>query len=127
MEYVVKYNEELRKQKEEEKVQREKMLKEEIDASASNERKAALVFRFLEEKKRTDAQLAKKKEDKEFTGKPNMSKTLKNWKTQKNYHPGKWIKLPLQDKEMWSCCTSNIKESSGCQVMVKDKMAWQFL
>lgn len=125
-EYVTHYNEKLRKQKEDEKAQREKILQESVDKAASSERKAALVFRYLEEKKRTDALLAKKKEDKEFTGKPNMGKTLKNWKEYEYYHPGKWDKPRVQDKEMWTCCASEVKESRGCQFRVRDKMAWQF-
>lgn len=126
IENVAKHNEDLRKKKEEEKVGWEKMMRE-VDPSASNERRTALVFRLLEEKGKMDAQIAKKKEEKEFTGKPNMSKTLKNWRTYQYDHPGRWMKPVLQDKEMWSCCSSTIKESRGCQATVKDKMAWQFL
>jgi len=85
------------------------------------------MLRFLEERKRMNAQLAKKKEDKEFTGKPNMSKTLKNWRKYQHYHPGQWLRLPSQDKEMWSCCISSVKESRGCKTIIKDKMAWQFV
>ena len=29
-------------------------------------------------------------------------------------------------KAMWSCCSSEIKESQGCQARIQDDMAWQF-
>ena len=125
-EFVTEYNEKLRKQKEEEKPQRERILHEEVEIAASKERKDALVFRLTEEKKRIDAQLAKKKEEKEFTGKPNLTKTLKNGKAYEYYHPGKWDKPKVQDKEMWTCCASEVKESRGCQFRVRDKMSWQY-
>lgn len=60
-ERVAQINNMLRKQKEDEKLLREKILSEKVDMAASNERKAALVFRILEDKKRQDNQLAKVK------------------------------------------------------------------
>ncbi len=58
-ECVDRLNEQLRKQKEDERILREKILREEVDMAASKERKAALVFRYAEERKRVDAQLTK--------------------------------------------------------------------
>lgn len=52
-------NDKLRKQKEEEKIIREKIIRDQIDVAASKEKQAALVFRYLEEKKRMDNQMAK--------------------------------------------------------------------
>ena len=126
VQFVTRLNEKLRKQKEDERIQREKILKEEIDLSASKERKAALAFRYIEEKKRLDAMLAKKREEREFTGKPNMGKTLKNWRRFQYHHPGKWVIISGNDKGMWSCCASFVKEGRGCQYTVHDDMAWQF-
>ena len=58
-EYVDQYNEKLRKQKDDERLLLEKILRENVETAASDEKRAALVFRYLEEKKRVDAQLAK--------------------------------------------------------------------
>ena len=58
-ECVDAYNERLRKQKEDERLLREKILRDVVDVAASKERRAALVFKYVEEKKRLDAQLAK--------------------------------------------------------------------
>ena len=53
------YNEKLRKLKDDEQALRMKILQESVDMAASVERKAALVFRFVEDKKRVDAQIAR--------------------------------------------------------------------
>ena len=119
-------NEKLRKQKEEEKVIRDKILKESVDMAASKEKQTALVFRFLEEKKLIDAQVKRRKVVKEFTGKPDLTMSLKSIKQLDYCHPGKWIKAKFQDKEMWSCCASEMKDSTGCQTQVLDKLAWKF-
>ena len=59
IETIEAFNERLRKLRDEEQPMRKKILKENIDMAASDERKAALVFRYVEEKKRVDAQLAR--------------------------------------------------------------------
>ena len=103
------YNKKLRRLKTTEQGKRQRLLNETVDPTASKERKAALVFRYMEENKRADAQMARKKELKEFTGFPDMSKTLKNRKVYTYFHPGKWT--TGNKKEMWSCCASGIKDS----------------
>ena len=113
----------MRRQKTAEKMRREKIIQEIIDPTASKERKAALAFRYMEENKRLDLQLAQKKKDKEFTGVPDMSKTLKSTKKYIHYHPGKW--LVFQNKEIWNCCASEARESRGCKFKIIDKMKWQ--
>lgn len=49
----------LRKIKESEASLREKIRIEKVDKAASKEKQAALIFRFIEEKKKFDRQLAK--------------------------------------------------------------------
>jgi len=120
------FNEKLRKQKEDEKVVRDKIFKEFVDKSASKERQAALVFRYLEEKKLIDAQVNRRKIEKEFTGRPDLTQTLRSHKEFQYHHPGIWTKTKLQDKEMWSCCASEVKNSTGCHLEVIDNMAWQY-
>lgn len=56
---VTKQNQLLRKLKEAEAMLREKIRIKQIDKAASKERQAALLFRYVEEKKRMDHQLAK--------------------------------------------------------------------
>lgn len=119
-------NESLRKQKEDEKVLRDKIFKESVDKAASKERQAALIFRYLEEKKLVDAQVNRRKMVREFTGKPDLTRTLKPVKEFQYYHEGIWGKTKLQDKEIWSCCASEVKESIGCHLKVVDKMAWKY-
>ena len=107
------YNDKLRRLKTTEQGKRQRLLNETVDPTASKERKAALVFRFMEENKRADAQMERKKELKEFTGFPDLSKTLQNKKKYSYFHPGKWVKI--SGKDMWSCCSSGIKDSRGSQ------------
>eukprot|EP00826_Nyctotherus_ovalis_P055290 TRINITY_DN732_c0_g2_i3.p1 TRINITY_DN732_c0_g2~~TRINITY_DN732_c0_g2_i3.p1 ORF type:complete len:302 (-),score=114.93 TRINITY_DN732_c0_g2_i3:61-966(-) len=121
------FNEQLRKQKEDEKIIRDKIFQESVDKAASKERQAALVFRYLEEKKLIDAQVNRRRMMREFTGRPDLSKTLKSAKELEHRHTGKWEKSKLDGKEMWSCCASEVKESAGCNLRVVDKMAWKYL
>lgn len=119
------YGERLRKQKTAEKTRREKIVEERVNPAASKERKAALAFRYMEESKRQDLQLAKKKRDKEFTGVPDISATLKRTKKVQYYHPGRWLKPEFQNKEMWSCCSCEVREGRGCRHKVTNAMGWQ--
>eukprot|EP00831_Metopus_contortus_P079796 TRINITY_DN8012_c0_g1_i3.p1 TRINITY_DN8012_c0_g1~~TRINITY_DN8012_c0_g1_i3.p1 ORF type:complete len:302 (+),score=57.49 TRINITY_DN8012_c0_g1_i3:272-1177(+) len=124
-ERVKTMNEKWRKQKQEELPLRRQIL-ESIDKAYSQEKQAALLFRYTEEKKRLDQQLAQKMEEKMFTGKPDMKKTLRSTKKYSYYHPGKWMKPKFESKEMWTCCANEHKESRGCQFRMQDKMAWNY-
>ena len=123
---VEELNKSRRKQKETDKVEIEKLLKESIDKAATKERKAALAHRYMEEKKQDELQLAKKKVKKEVIGHPDISQTVKSSKEYEYYHPGKWMKTKIENKEMWSCCASEIKYGRGCQYRVIDKMGWKY-
>lgn len=50
-------------------------------------------------------------EEKMFTGKPDLSKTHRIYGKYVYCHPGKWIKSVADGKEMWNCCSSEIKET----------------
>lgn len=65
-------------------------------------------------------------EEKMFTGKPDLSQTIRSYKTHLYYHPGKWVKSQFAEKEIWNCCANEIKDSQGCQYLIKDQMAWQY-
>lgn len=120
------FNEQLRKQKEDEKIVRDKIFQESVDKAASKERQAALVFRYLEEKKLIDAQVNRRRMVREFTGRPDLGKTLRPAKELAHSHTGKWEKSKLDGREMWSCCASEVRESAGCCLKVVDKMAWKY-
>lgn len=141
-ELVGRLNEKLRKQKEDERILREKILRESVDMAASRERKAALVFRFLEEKKRSDGQVAlarqrilekqrlegeKTKMRSSMKSTSNMTKTMLNSKRYDYYHPGAWMKTLAHDREMWTCCASEDREGRvriGRGICRRDVSVW---
>jgi hypothetical protein len=62
--------------------------------------------------------------DPELTLRPNTSKTLRNTKSTKYYHNGKWQMNPVEKEECWSCCMNNEKGSEGCVAVKVDKQKW---
>jgi len=124
---ITRFNEDLRKIKEEDQVLREELKRKFIfeNPAASQEKVDAGVFRLVHEHKIRIMKPKSEFEAKNLTFKPDMEQTLRNEKYNKQYHNGKWGTNAIsKDKEVWSCCMNEEAKSAGCNKIEIDPKRW---
>jgi hypothetical protein len=90
----------------------------------SHEKTAAAVFKQVAESKLKDIQ-QKFYGVKEESFEPDVSKTIKRRSVKKFKHDGCFQFNQALNKEIWSCCANENKDSKGCVVTYKDPDKWQ--
>lgn len=92
----------------------------------SKEKATAMVHRLVQESK------DKNKQDelhgvKSETFRPDLTETLRKNYRKKAKHDGVFHLNEALQKEIWSCCLNESKESEGCVVSYKNQDKWQLL
>ena len=101
--------------KESEKEFMEKVRAEVSSKSNSKERNAALTFKYFIDRKKFKHLLESvrfitlQKTKEEYQSRPRF--LLRKRDISKYYHPGRWLKSAVDNKEMWTCCSSEFKDS----------------
>lgn len=94
--------------------------------TACEERLQAMTHRMLHEKLLEDEKCARFPIHHEIF-KPDMSQTVQDRRYKVYHHPGTWAWNEAEQRECWSCCVNDSKESRGCEHRMVNPDSWCLL